>query len=67
MLQPQNSVPDVIIWMLAGKKRVAVKRIPSHEIMHASTAKARGKNCGKMQTIILRVSLHALANCEKKA
>ena len=55
--QPQNCVPDVIIWMLAGNKRVAVKRIPSHLLMYSKTAKAkaRGKLCGKVQTIFLMV------------
>ncbi len=53
--QPQNSVPDVVVWMLSGQKRVAVKRIPSHELMYSTVAKARGKNCGKLQTIFLGV------------
>ncbi len=42
--------------MLAGNKRVAVQRIPSHEIMYSSTAMARGKNCGKVQVMLLTVS-----------
>ena len=54
-LQPQNSIPDVIIWMLSDKKRVAVKRIPSHELMYSSTTQS-GKNCGKLMTIYLTVS-----------
>lgn len=54
--QPQNCIPDVIVWMLAGNKRVAVKRIPSNELMYSSIAKARGKNCGKLQVINLTVS-----------
>ncbi len=54
--QPQNCVPDVVIWMLAGNKRVAVKRIPSHEIMYSPVAIARGKNCGKIQVMFLTVS-----------
>ena len=54
-MQPQNSVPDVIIWMLSDKKRVAVKRIPSHELMYSSTTQS-GKNCGKLMTIYLTVS-----------
>ena len=53
--QPQNSVPDVIIWMLSGNKRVAVHRIPSHLLMHSPKAKACGKLCKKIQTIFLLV------------
>ena len=65
-LQPQNSVPDVIIWMLAGNKRVAVERIPSHLLMHSSrSAKACGKFCGRLQTIFLTVShLPAVTVCD---
>ena len=54
--QPQNCIPDVIVWMLAGNKRVAVKRIPSNELMYSPIAKARGKYCGKLQVINLTVS-----------
>ena len=59
-MQPQNSVPDVIIWMIFDGKRVAVKRIASHELMYSCT-KQSGKNCGKVMTIYLTVSsvLHA--------
>ena len=56
-IQPQNCIPDVVIWMLSGNKRVAVKRIPSHEIMYSCNAKARGKKCGKLQVLFLTVSV----------
>ena len=55
-MQPQNSVPDVIIWMLSDNKRVAVKRIPSHELMYSVVGKYCGKNCGKLQTMTLTMS-----------
>jgi len=53
--QTQNCIPDVIIWMLSGNKRVACKRIPSHLLMYSTLGKARGKLCGKVQTIFLTV------------
>ena len=34
---------------------MAVKRIPSHELMYSSTTQS-GKNCGKLMTIYLTVS-----------
>eukprot|EP00117_Sycon_ciliatum_P005571 scpid7068/ scgid9464/ Myoferlin; Fer-1-like protein 3 len=56
----QNSVPDVIIWMLSNKKRLAFARIPANEVMYAHHAdktkwnEACGKNCGKPQTVYLK-------------
>ena len=55
-VQPQNSVPDVVIWMLSDNKRVAVQRIPSHDLMYSAVGKCRGKNCGRLQTLYLTVS-----------
>lgn len=56
-LQPQNSLPDIIIWMLQGDKRVAYQRVPAHEVLFSRRgANYCGKNCGKLQTIFLKVS-----------
>ncbi|XP_033881794.3 myoferlin isoform X7 [Acipenser ruthenus] len=53
--EPQNSMPDVIIWMLRGEKRVAYARIPAHRIMYSTTSEqACGKYCGKTQTIYMQ-------------
>lgn len=54
--QPQHSIPDVFVWMIVDKKRIAYYRIPAKELMHASQAELIGKHCGKLQTIFLRVS-----------
>lgn len=53
--QTQNSVPDIIIWMLSGKKRVASYRIASQHLMYSRGSKTRGKLCGKLQEIQLKV------------
>uniref|UniRef100_A0A452VC63 Dysferlin n=1 Tax=Ursus maritimus TaxID=29073 RepID=A0A452VC63_URSMA len=54
-VQPQNSLPDVIIWMLQGDKRVAYQRMPAHEVLFSRRgASYCGKNCGKLQTIFLK-------------
>ena len=53
--QPQNSVPDVIIWMLSGQKRVAYYRIPSHQVMYSASEKTRGSLYGKILNIMLKV------------
>lgn len=54
--QPQNSLPDIVIWMLQGDKRVAYQRVPVHEVLFSRRgANYCGKNCGKLQTIFLKV------------
>uniref|UniRef100_A0A8C4NED9 Uncharacterized protein n=1 Tax=Eptatretus burgeri TaxID=7764 RepID=A0A8C4NED9_EPTBU len=51
--EPQNSMPDVTIWMLVGSKRVAYCRIPAYDILNGP-GKAIGKHCGTTQTIFLK-------------
>uniref|UniRef100_A0A3Q3A9Z4 Myoferlin n=1 Tax=Kryptolebias marmoratus TaxID=37003 RepID=A0A3Q3A9Z4_KRYMA len=53
--EPQNSMPDVIIWMLRGEKRVAYSRIPAHQILYSTySEQACGRHCGKLKTILLQ-------------
>uniref|UniRef100_A0A3Q2YKB9 Myoferlin n=1 Tax=Hippocampus comes TaxID=109280 RepID=A0A3Q2YKB9_HIPCM len=53
--EPQNSMPDVIIWMLRGEKRVAFARIPAHRILYSNfSEQACGKHCGRTQTIFMQ-------------
>ncbi|KAM9809263.1 myoferlin isoform 1-T1 [Syngnathus typhle] len=53
--EPQNSIPDVIIWMLRGEKRVAFARVPAHRILYSNfSEQACGKHCGRMQTIFMQ-------------
>ncbi|XP_074519844.1 myoferlin-like isoform X1 [Halichoeres trimaculatus] len=53
--EPQNSMPDVIIWMLRGEKRVAYSRIPANQILYSTySEQACGQHCGQMQTIFLQ-------------
>nr|KAG5693813.1 hypothetical protein BaRGS_004421 [Batillaria attramentaria] len=53
-VEPQNSMPDVVIWMISGQKRIAYFRIPANELLYASDPVYRGRNCGKLQTIQLK-------------
>ncbi|KTF81949.1 hypothetical protein cypCar_00031813 [Cyprinus carpio] len=53
--EPQNSMPDVIIWMLRGEKRVAYTRIPAHKVLYSSySEQACGQYCGKTQTVFMK-------------
>ncbi|XP_031699126.1 myoferlin-like isoform X3 [Anarrhichthys ocellatus] len=53
--EPQNSMPDVIIWMLRGEKRVAYSRIPAHQVLHSAySEQACGQDCGKIRTVFLQ-------------
>uniref|UniRef100_A0A663M8X4 Myoferlin n=1 Tax=Athene cunicularia TaxID=194338 RepID=A0A663M8X4_ATHCN len=53
--QPQNSMPDVIIWMIRGEKRLAYARVPAHQVLYSTTSpESSGKYCGKTQTVFLK-------------
>ncbi|KAM3672294.1 dysferlin [Ammospiza maritima maritima] len=53
--EPQNSLPDIVIWMLQGYKRVAFARIPAHQVLYSrNIPSCCGRNCGKLQTIFLK-------------
>uniref|UniRef100_A0A8C9VK30 Myoferlin n=1 Tax=Scleropages formosus TaxID=113540 RepID=A0A8C9VK30_SCLFO len=53
--EPQNSMPDVIVWMLRGEKRVAYARIPANKVLYSTySEQACGQFCGKTQTILMQ-------------
>uniref|UniRef100_M3ZLA4 Myoferlin n=1 Tax=Xiphophorus maculatus TaxID=8083 RepID=M3ZLA4_XIPMA len=53
--EAQNSMPDVIIWMLRGEKRVAYARVPVHQILYSNySEQACGRHCGKSQTVFMQ-------------
>ncbi|XP_035461979.2 myoferlin isoform X1 [Scophthalmus maximus] len=53
--ETQNSMPDVIIWMLRQEKRVAYARVPANQILYSKfSEQACGKHCGKTQTIFMQ-------------
>ena len=44
--------------MISNGKRIAYARVPSKDILYSAIEEERGKECGKVKTIFLRVSLH---------
>nr|XP_031532352.1 dysferlin [Vicugna pacos] len=59
--EPQNSLPDIVIWMLQGDKRVAYQRVPAHEVLFSRRGASHcGKNCGKLQTIFLKYPMEGM-------
>ncbi|XP_072232872.1 dysferlin isoform X2 [Leuresthes tenuis] len=50
--EPQNSLPDIVIWMLQGDRRVAYHRIPAHTVLFSQ--QHFGKHCGQLQTVFLK-------------
>ncbi|KAJ7375522.1 hypothetical protein OS493_040671, partial [Desmophyllum pertusum] len=53
-IEPQLSMPDVILWMISGNKRVAYCRIPAHRLLFSETKEACGKFCGKPIELLLK-------------
>ncbi|XP_059210821.1 dysferlin isoform X3 [Centropristis striata] len=50
--EPQNSLPDIVVWMLQGDRRVAFHRIPAHTVLFSQ--QHCGKHCGQLQTVFLK-------------
>ncbi|KAM6894272.1 LOW QUALITY PROTEIN: dysferlin [Lycodopsis pacificus] len=50
--EPQNSLPDIVIWMLQGDRRVAYHRTPAHTVIFSQ--QHCGKHCGQLQTVFLK-------------
>jgi len=64
-LQPQNSIPDVIIWMLCGDKRIASYRCPAYQLLWSPNAEYRGKYCGLLGSyqLAVRILIAVLLGC----
>ena len=61
-LQPQNSMPDVVIWMMSGEKRIAYHRIPAYDLLYSPHEAARGKCCGQVLDRFMQVTHGSHAN-----
>lgn len=61
-LQPQDSLPDVFIWVISSGRRVAYQRIPCRELIYSVVDEECGRHCGKVQTMFLKVSKYTTNN-----
>ncbi|CAH3022077.1 unnamed protein product, partial [Porites evermanni] len=55
-VEAQLSIPDVVLWMISGNKRIAYERIPAHDVMYLKSKNndACGKFCGKVIDLSLK-------------
>ncbi|CAE1313340.1 MYOF [Acanthosepion pharaonis] len=53
-IEPQNSLPDVVIWMISNEKRIAYHRIPAYEVLYSANPNYIGRQCGKVQSIQMK-------------
>ncbi|MBZ3885416.1 Fer-1-like protein 5 [Sciurus carolinensis] len=52
--EPQVSLPDVMIWLMAKEQRVAFARVPAHTVLFSQAgALHSGQFCGKIQNLLL--------------
>ncbi|EZA59254.1 Otoferlin, partial [Ooceraea biroi] len=52
---PQDSLPDVFIWVISSGRRVAYQRIPGRELIYSVVDEECGRHCGKVQTMFLKL------------
>ncbi|KAL1771885.1 fer-1 5 [Sigmodon hispidus] len=53
--EPQESLPDVMIWLMSKQQRVAFARVPAHTVLFSTTGPlSSGKFCGKIQNLLLQ-------------
>ncbi|KAM6395519.1 fer-1-like protein 5 [Rhynochetos jubatus] len=61
-VEPQAGMPNVLLWLLQGDRRVACTRIPATDLMFSRSGPgACGRLCGRIQTLFLMRSgnIHA--------
>ncbi|XP_054030877.1 fer-1-like protein 5 [Dryobates pubescens] len=53
-VEPQAAVPDVVLWLLRGGRRLACARVPATQVMFSPRGSAAcGRLCGRVQTLFL--------------
>lgn len=55
-LQSPDGWPKIVIWLLSSGSRVAYVKISAADILFSNLPQQCGRNCGKVQTLYLKVS-----------
>ena len=56
-LQPQNSMPDVVVWLISGTKRIASFRIPAYDVLYSPNVESCGQYCSKVFNMFMKVTI----------
>ncbi|XP_076388300.1 otoferlin isoform X7 [Megachile rotundata] len=52
---PQDSLPDIFVWVISSGRRVAYQRIPGRDLIYSIVDEECGRYCGKVQTMFLKL------------
>ena len=55
LVQPQHSIPDIIIWMISGGKRIGYARVPAEDVLYSDEEILCGLKSGIIQTVFLQL------------
>ena len=50
----------MFVWLLSNNKRVAYSRLRARDLLFSSNPEERGRDCGKIHTLFLKVHRHTL-------
>jgi len=56
-VEPQPALPDVFVWLVQNRKRIAYHRIPAKDIVYSMVDEEKGRDCARIQTLFLKVYL----------
>uniref|UniRef100_A0AAV2MM10 C2 domain-containing protein n=1 Tax=Knipowitschia caucasica TaxID=637954 RepID=A0AAV2MM10_KNICA len=52
--EPQSTLPDVLLWLRSGRKRLAYVRIPAYSILFSMVEEQKGRDCGHVSTFYMK-------------
>ncbi|XP_075881234.1 fer-1-like protein 4 isoform X2 [Nelusetta ayraudi] len=52
--EPQTTIPDVFLWLVSGRKRLAYVRIPAYSILFSLVEEQRGRDSGRITTLYMK-------------